>query len=463
MASIKKIEGKTGTAYKITVATGRDIDGKQKRHYMTWKPPKKMTDKQLEKALHDVASDFEREIEQGFVADDRQTFDKYAEYVFKLKAAEGAKHKTIESYRNLMQRISPELGYRKLKDIRPSHLNKFYVSLAEPGLRKDAGKAKAKPGLHEKIRENHKSHKDFAKLAEVSPATIDSACKGKIISEATARKIAEALSVKPESLFTILRDETPLSNKTILEYHRCIHAVLEQACKEMLVPYNAADKANPPKVAPHEVNYFQPAQVLAILNALDSEPPKWFKWKVFTHLLIVTGCRRGEIAGLKWKNVDLENKRIRIDCTLLYSKDQGIYENATKTGDVRNLTIPSETVALLEDYQKWWDDLKKKNGDRWFGSDYVFVQDDGKPIDPNSITRWLSRFSARHGLPHINPHAFRHTAASAMTKRKLDPVTVSKRLGHSRVSTTMDIYSHLFEEADAEASETIADVLLRAK
>lgn len=460
MANIKKIEGKTGAAYQITVTTGRDSNGKQVRHYKTWRPPKKMTDRQIEKALDDLARDFEREIEQGYIADDRQTFDKYAEYVFKLKAAEGAKHKTVESYRNLMQRISPELGYRKLKDIRPSHLNNFYVALAEPGLRKNGGKAKAKPGLRDKVKARCPSHKAFAELAGVSAATVDAACRGKIISEATARKIAEALSVKPESLFTILKDETPLSAKTILEYHRCIHAVLEQACKEMLVPYNAADKANPPKVTQREVNYFQPAQVLAILNALEKEP---LKWKVFTHLLIVTGCRRGEIAGLKWKNVDLKAAKIRIDCTLLYAKGKGIYENTTKTGDIRNLSIPSETVTLLEEYQAWWDNLKEENGERWSGNDYVFVQDDGKPIDPNSVTRWLSRFSARHGLPHINPHAFRHTAASAMTKRKLDPVTVSKRLGHSRVSTTMDIYSHLFEEADAEASETIADVLLRAK
>ncbi len=461
MANIKKIEGKAGVAYQITVTTGRDSNGKQVRHWKTWRPPKKMTDRQIEKALDDLARDFEREREQGFIADDRQTFDKYAEYVFKLKAAEGAKHKTIESYRNLMKRISPELGYRKLKDIRPAHLNNFYVSLAEPGLRQNSGKAKAKPGLHEKIRELYPSHKAFAAQAKVSPATVDSACRGQIISEATARKIAEAFSVKPESLFTILKDETPLSAKTVLEYHRCIHAVLEQACKEMLVPYNAADKANPPKVVKHEVNYFQPAQVLAILNALETEP---LKWRVFTHLLIVTGCRRGEIAALKWKNVNLDAGKIRIDSTLLYSKGKGIYENATKTGDVRNLSIPAETVALLRTYQSWWNDLKQNNGDdRWAGYDYVFVQDDGKPIDPNSVTRWLARFSARHRLPHINPHAFRHTAASAMTKRKLDPVTVSKRLGHSRVSTTMDIYSHLFEEADAEASETIADVLLRAK
>ena len=82
---------------------------------------------------------------------------------------------------------------------------------------------------------------------------------------------------------------------------------------------------------------------------------------MFTHLLIVTGCRRGEIAGLKWKNVDLKAAKIRIDCTLLYAKGKGIYENTTKTGDIRNLSIPSETVTLLEEYQAWWDNLKEKN------------------------------------------------------------------------------------------------------
>lgn len=460
MASIQKVEGKTGTAYRFFVTTGRDNGGKQVRHTKTWKPAPGMTEKQAEKAALKAAADFEREIEQGFAADDRQSFDEYALYVFDLKAREGAKHKTIEAYRNLMQRISPALGYLKLKEIRPQHLNRFYKHLAAPGQRATEGKATTKADLNGKIKALGLSHKAFGERAQLSAATVDDACRGQTVSESTARKISAALKEKPETLFSIERDSAPLSGKTILEYHRCIHAVLEQASKEMLVPYNAADKATPPKVTRQEVNYFQPAQVSAILDALEREP---IKWRLFTHLLIVTGCRRGEIAGLKWKNVDMKTGMVRIDCTLLYSRERGIYENATKTGDVRNLKIPQETVDLLKEYRRWWVELRFKNGDRWAGTDYLFVQDDGKAMDPNSATRWLARFSERHGLPHINPHAFRHTAASAMTQRKLDPVTVSKRLGHSRVSTTMDIYAHLFAEADAEASETIADVLLRAK
>lgn len=458
MATIEKRENKSGTVYRITVATGIDGSGKQVRHRRTWKPDPGMTDRQIKNALRRVVSDFEREIEQGYNTDDNQTFDKYAAYVLSIKETNGKKHRTIESYRDLLKRISPAIGHMKLKDIRPQHLNRFYSELSQPGQRYTAGKAKPKPGLNERVKARSPSHKDFGEQAGLSAATIDAACRGETVSEATAQKIAAALSTPPDTLFVIFRDLRPLSSKTILECHRVIHLVLEQAEKEMLVPYNAADKATPPKVVQKEVNYFQPAQVRAILDALESEP---LKWKVITHLLIVTGCRRGEIAGLKWSKINLDTGTIRIDSALNYSKTRGIFENATKTADVRNLRIPSETVELIREYQTWWDALKESTGELWAGTDYLFVQREGKPMDPNSITQWLKGFADRHGLPHINPHAFRHTAASAMTQHRLDPVTVSKRLGHTRVSTTMDIYAHMFEESDTEACEAIADALIR--
>ncbi|MGM9588024.1 MAG: site-specific integrase [Candidatus Limivicinus sp.] len=185
------------------------------------------------------------------------------------------------------------------------------------------------------------------------------------------------------------------------------------------------------------------------------------KWRAIVNLLIVTGCRRGEIAALKWSKVDYESGKITVDATLLYDPKKGIYENATKTGDVRYLKLPAETMALLKEYRRWWVELRFKNGDRWAGTDYLFVQNDGKPINPDSISAWVSDFSKRHELSHINPHAFRHTVASVLINNGQDIVTVSRRLGHSRTSTTLDIYSHMIDEADAEASECIADVLLR--
>ena len=106
--------------------------------------------------------------------------------------------------------------------------------------------------------------------------------------------------------------------------------------------------------------------------------------------------------------------QIKIDNNLIYKADVGVYEDTTKTGSTRFIKLPAETMVLLKQYRRWWLELKLKNGDRWVDTDFLFVQDNGKPMIPDTVTRWLSRFSKRHGLSHINPHAFRHTMASIL-------------------------------------------------
>ena len=157
---------------------------------------------------------------------------------------------------------------------------------------------------------------------------MDKLCHGDPVSLESAQKLCAAFGLDLKKTFKVERDLRPLSNKSLLEYHRCVHTILAQAEREMLIPYNPAEKATPPKVTRKEVNYFQPDELCRILDALDAEP---IKWRTIVNLLIVTGCRRGEIAGLKWKNVDFKNSKIKIDSTLLYSTDRGIYENATET------------------------------------------------------------------------------------------------------------------------------------
>lgn len=107
-----------------------------------------------------------------------------------------------------------------------------------------------------------------------------------------------------------------------------ISTVLEQAANEGLIPFNPASRAVLPKVEPKEVNYFQPEQVAAIREALESEP---IKWQAITHLLLITGVRRGELLGLKWGKVDFERNRIEICNSVLYAADCGIYETTPKT------------------------------------------------------------------------------------------------------------------------------------
>ena len=252
-----------------------------------------------------------------------------------------------------------------------------------------------------------------------------------------------------------------LSAKTILEHHRLISTVLEQAVKEGLVPFNVAARATLPKVARKEVNYFQPEQVEAIRDALEREP---IKWKTLIHLFLITGARRGEILGLKWNRVDFEGNKIHICNSILYSPDVGIYESTPKTATSdRFVSLPAETMQLLKQYRVWQAQERLRLGEYYQDQGFLFAQDNGKPMHPDSVTDWLKKFSKRHGLPHINPHAFRHTMASMLYFNGVDSVSISKRLGHAQVSTTANIYAHVMEEADQKNADILADVFLKKR
>ena len=250
-----------------------------------------------------------------------------------------------------------------------------------------------------------------------------------------------------------------LSPKIILEHHRLISTVLEQAVKEGLVPFNVAGRATLPKVERKEANYFQPHQVEAIRQALEEEP---LKWKMLVHLLLVTGARRGELLGLKWDKVDFDRCQISICNAVLYSADVGVYESTPKTErSKRTITLPAQTMELLSQYQTWQNGERLRLGAYYQNHGFVLSQDDGGPMHPDSVTDWLRKFSRRHGLPHINPHAFRHTMASLLYFNGVDSVSISKRLGHAQVSTTANIYAHVMEAADQKSADILAAVLLK--
>ena len=460
MATIEKYTGKDGLTYRITVYAGFDTQGKRIRHRMSYKPTPGMTPRQIEKAAPKAAMDVERSIEQGCALDNRQTFAEYAAYVMDLKRRTGTKARTLDRYQDMMVRINQAIGHIKLADLRPQHLNSFYKNLAEPGIRMGGGSAKAKIDMVAWLKKNKLSRGKLAEKAGISAATVGVAVKGESIKIEKAQAIAQAMEKKVDEVFKVEKNMEPLADKTILEHHRLISTILAQAEKEMLVPYNAAAKATPPRTTKKDPNYFQPETVAAILEALESEP---LKWRLITHLLIVTGCRRGEIMGLKWEKVDFDNCRVKIDRALVSSKSKGVFEESTKTSDIRHLHLPKETMDLLRQHKREQLRLQLANGDRWLHTGYVFTQDNGDHMNPDSITGWLKDFSTRHGLPHINPHAFRHTVASVLLANGTDIVTVSKQLGHASITTTESFYSHIIEENKAKAADCIANVLIRKK
>ncbi|MGD9559677.1 MAG: tyrosine-type recombinase/integrase [Oscillospiraceae bacterium] len=476
MASTRPLYGKDGriTCYEICVANGRDLNGKQIRHTMRWVPEPNMTPAKAEKAVRRVADDFEDRIKRGGMVDSKITFAAYAADFIQRKE-KVLKHRTVENYRYLLERTNAAIGHIKLQELRPGHITSFLDNLREGGIRQDQDRAitnKLVPLLQKK----KLSREKLAAMAGLSVYTIDMAAHGKRIKLASAEKIAAALNMPLTKLFTVMKSTKPLSGKTILEYFSMIHTILKDAYKAGYIDFVVTDRVDRPKAESHEVEALQPAELAAVLKALECEDIP-LKWKVIVHLLIITGCRRGEIIGLRWSKIDWQNRKILIDSTLIYSTKKGLYVNSAKTGKPRRITIPAETVELLKEYRRWYDAEKASYGElwqratqeskqdyerQWRGSDFMFVQEGGWPMHPDSVGGWLAGFTKANHLPPINPHKFRHTQASLLIYSGADVVSVAKRLGHAQVSTTTDIYAHIIEDADEQNAESIADAVLRA-
>ena len=139
-----------------------------------------------------------------------------------------------------------------------------------------------------------------------------------------------------------------------------------------------------------------------------------------------------------------------------------IYADTPKTSTSdRYITLPAETMQLLRTYRAWQNTERLRLGEFYENQGFVFSQENGSPMHPDSVTDWMGKFSNRHGLPHINPHAFRHTMASMLYFNGVDSVSISKRLGHAQVSTTANIYAHVVEEADRKNAEILSDIFLK--
>lgn len=278
-------------------------------------------------------------------------------------------------------------------------------------------------------------------------------------------KIAEITADGLNSLYMRLsktnfnKSDKPLSPKSVLEYHNFISSVLSQAVEEGIIVFNPARIAKPPKRRKKEVNYYQEDIALEILKFAKNEP---LKWQLAINLLFDTAGRRGEILGLKWAKIDWKLSRCKIDEQILYNKDTGIRVAPTKEDDVRICSLSSETIRLLKTYKAEQAQNQLKFGDEWKGEGHIFTQWNGLPMHPDSLNTYLSRFAAKYELPHLNPHAFRHTSATLMFANAVDVITISKKLGHSKPSTTMDMYGHTFNKSEKQAAEVLHKALKKS-
>ena len=257
------------------------------------------------------------------------------------------------------------------------------------------------------------------------------------------------------------KTKKPLSGKTILEHHRLLRAMLHKAVYWQLIVANPAERVQPPKARKPKRKSYDDEQTKILLENLELLPSEDTKYKVAIILTVFTGVRLGELMGLEWTDVDFKNGIISINRSSQYLSDMGVFTKVPKTeSSIREIAIPEFIISLLEEYKLWYEEQKSIYDELWMNSDRLFVQADGKPMHPSTISKWFVKYVGQIGLPVINFHGLRHTNASLLVAQNIDIAVVSARLGHAQISTTLDFYVHPLLSHNRKAGYALENLLL---
>lgn len=251
-----------------------------------------------------------------------------------------------------------------------------------------------------------------------------------------------------------------LSLRSVRNIHTIIGAAMTTAVKWELIARNPADAAEPPSARRAKGSAMKTWEATMLRRFLAAEEgdryhPIW----VF---LATTGCRRGEALGLRWGDVDLDARTATIRQTITAIKGRVHRSPTTKTDKPRVIRLDPTTVRVLRAWKARQASEKLALGDDYAGEDLVFSLADGRPHNPNTLSWMFDQRVKRHRAPRIRLHDLRHTWATLALADGIHPRIVQERLGHSSVSVTLDIYSHVTPGLESDAADRIARLIFGA-
>lgn len=306
--------------------------------------------------------------------------------------------------------------------------------------------------------------------AENTRAYYQNALNNHLYSQFGDDKLPEITSAQISAYFLELQS-SGLAHSTIIGIYVTLKQLLTMAYLDDSIPRNPIDKVKRPRQRKDEqkkeVEAFTADELKKINSCLASEP---LKWQAFTRLLIDTGIRRGEACGLKWENINYEDKTATICGNLCYTKEKGIYLDTPKTGKTRDVYFSETTKKLLKQLQAQQKADTERRKQRLIKEgkpldiakvtvpEYVFTEKGySSPMHPQSPNRYYKKFGDKYGI-EIHPHMLRHSFASVAITNGADIASVSEVLGHADKSTTLRMYTH----ADEESKRRAAGIVLTA-
>lgn len=236
--------------------------------------------------------------------------------------------------------------------------------------------------------------------------------------------------------------------RTIRVIHNILHSALDKAVRYGLVVYNPTQGATLPKYTHDEMMVLDADQVSRFLVAAKNSP----NYALF-HLAITTGMRMGELFGLKWSDILWNSDVVHVQRQKQYLPGQGcqFVDPKTKAGR-RTIKLGEGSLDVLRHHREFQEYQKIRAGARWHNLDLVFPNSLGGPGDASNVRLDFNQILEFAGLPKMRFHDLRHTAASLLLNNKVSVIVVSKVLGHSKPSVTLDIYAHVFHDMQDEAA-----------
>jgi integrase len=230
---------------------------------------------------------------------------------------------------------------------------------------------------------------------------------------------------------------------------------LSQAMRFSMIGRNVAALVRGPKIPRHEMSVRTQEQAAHFIECCDKEP-----LGAFYVLKLHTGLRRGEGTALRWQDVDLVAGIATIKRSLQRSNTQGlIFEEPKSVKSRRSISLAPAVIAALKAHRARQNETRLAAGPEWQDNDLIFCTGIGTPIDPRSLSLDYDRMIEKSELPRIRLHDMRHTFATIGLGHGVHPKVMSDMLGHSKVSLTLDVYSHALPSFQTEASDKIAHAL----
>ena len=241
-------------------------------------------------------------------------------------------------------------------------------------------------------------------------------------------------------LYSTLQRKQKLSARTVAQTHHMLHDALDRALKWEIVTRNVTDAVDPPRIAKKKFEIWTLDQVR---NFLTHPSVLSHRFYVMFLLALTTGMRHGELLGLRWQDIDLDNGRLSVRHNLSWVGNEYVLGPPKSESGERDIIVPSAVIAALKAHKSRQNEDRLKMHNAYVNRDLVICRINGDFVSETYLRKTFIRLTEQAGLPRIRVHDLRHTHASLLLELGAQMKVIQEQLGHSTLSTTADVYTHL--------------------